>query len=620
MSINQALNISLSGLHATQAGLSLIAANVANAQTPGYVRKTLQLVTSTAGDLGNSVRITGVNRELDQFLQRQLRVETAGGAYAGLRADFYQRLQQIYGEPGSDSALESVFNKFVNAVQALVTSPDAPAARSIVLSSAQVLALSLNGMTADIQALRSDAEGGLANAVEIANNAMQKIVELNVQLGSTQVSTGSDAILMDQRDAYIDQLAELMDIRVVVVDNNRVNVFTNSGIQLVGTEPARLSFTPQGAVAATSQWDSDPSKSSLGSLLLEAPNGSTMDLIATKAIRSGKIAAYIDLRDNVLVQAQDQLDNLAAVMARALSDETMAGSAVTVGAQAGFDVDTAGLLNGNSINLTYTDVSTGTQHNVTIIRVDDASALPLSAGATPDPNDEVIGVDFSGGLAAVVTQLNAQFGGLLAFSNPSGSTLRVLDDGGANQSDVDGLSVTQTAASLSGGSAPLPFFTDGASAFTGAINSLGSQMLGFAGRIAVNPALLLDASKLVAYAPGTLAGDSTRPDFIYQGLTNSVFFYSADVAYGGAAAPFSGNLPAYLRQMLSVQGEAATNAANLADGQAVVVNALKQRLEEKSGVNVDQEMAHLISLQTAYGANARVMTTAKEMFDMLLRI
>src|SRR5262245_55921027 len=121
MSITQALAASLSGLHATQSGLSLVASNVANAQTPGYVRKTLDTVSSAAGDTGVSVRVVGVNRELDQYLQRQLRVETAGGAYADLRSQFYQRLQSIYGDPSSDISLESVFNSFTSAVQALVT-------------------------------------------------------------------------------------------------------------------------------------------------------------------------------------------------------------------------------------------------------------------------------------------------------------------------------------------------------------------------------------------------------------------------------------------------------------------------------------------------------------------
>ena len=69
-----------------------------------------------------------------------------------------------------------------------------------------------------------------------------------------------------------------------------------------------------------------------------------------------------------------------------------------------------------------------------------------------------------------------------------------------------------------------------------------------------------------------------------------------------------------------MQGEAASNASNLSKGQDVVVNALKQRVNDASGVNVDQEMANLIALQTAYGANARVMTAVRDMLDALMKI
>ena len=58
------------------------------------------------------------------------------------------------------------------------------------------------------------------------------------------------ALLENQRDQYIDQLAKLMDIRVVQGDNNQVSVFTGSGIQLVGTQAAQLNFSPTGTVAA----------------------------------------------------------------------------------------------------------------------------------------------------------------------------------------------------------------------------------------------------------------------------------------------------------------------------------------------------------------------------------
>ena len=52
----------------------------------------------------------------------------------------------------------------------------------------------------------------------------------------------------------------------------------------------------------------------------------------------------------------------------------------------------------------------------------------------------------------------------------------------------------------------------------------------------------------------------------------------------------------------------------------MVVNALQQRVNGASGVNVDQEMASLITLQTAYGANARVMTAVRDMLDTLMKM
>ena len=99
MSLSQALNTSVAGLKVAQSGLSLIASNVANAETPGYVRKTLYQSAVAIGEKGVSVRTESINRELDVYLQRQLRTEAAGGAYAGLRADFYSQLQRVYVTP-----------------------------------------------------------------------------------------------------------------------------------------------------------------------------------------------------------------------------------------------------------------------------------------------------------------------------------------------------------------------------------------------------------------------------------------------------------------------------------------------------------------------------------------
>jgi flagellar hook-associated protein 1 len=623
MSLSQALSAAMSGLRATQVGLSTVAANVANAETPGYVRKTPTQVTTAAGEFNVNVRVAGIQRELDLYVQRQLRIETSGGSYAELRAQFYSRLQQIYGQPGTDSAFETVFNKFTTALQALTTTPDSPATRNAVLSAAQVLTQQMHGMTNDIQALRGDAELGLAEAVESANDAMRQIAKINQQLGTTTRADSTAAVLIDQRDAYIDTLSQLMDIRVIAGNNNQVTVFTNSGVQLVGNEASELQFDLRGAVTSSSAWSEDPAERSVGTLTLLSPNSGATDLITTKAIRSGKVAAYLEMRDHILTQAQAQLDEIAAVMASALSDRSVPATAATVGSQAGFDIDTATLAAGNTINITYTNVATGAQERISIIRVDDASVLPLPAGATPNPNDREVGIDFSGGMASVVAQLNSALGGtFLQFSNPAGTTLRVLDDGAGNKANVDAASHTTTATSLTGGTSEFPFFLDANIAYTGAVTANGKQRVGLAGRITVNAALLADPTRLVVYqtVPLTHAADATRPNFIYDRLTSATLSFSPSVGIGTEASPYVSPLPAFLRQMISQQGEAAASAQSLKEGQAIVVNSLQQRFADASAVNVDAEMATLLKLQSAYGANARVMSTVKELIDVLMRM
>jgi flagellar hook-associated protein 1 FlgK len=619
MSLTQALTTALSGLNAAQASMSLVAGNVANAQTPGYVRKVAVLSENAVGSGGGSVQVSAINRVLDQFVQTQLRTESAGAAYADVRATLYSQLQDVYGTPNSASTLEAAFNNFTSALQALSTSPDDPTTRAAVVNAAQQFAQQLNTASSGIQSLRQQAELALSDDVGQANNCLQQIAQLNEQLSAAGQDAAA-AALEDQRDAYISQLAGLMDIRVINSGNNQVTVLTTSGVELVGAKASTLSFDTQGVVTPQAVWSADPARRTVGTVTLTAPNGTKTDLVANGAIRSGEIAGYLDMRDNVLVQAQAQLDQLAAAMSSALSDVTTEGTAVTSGAQAGFDVDIGALEAGNTVSIAYTDTVTGTQHEITLMRVDDPAALPLSGTVTADPSDTVVGIDFSGGMASVVAQINAAIGATgMTASNPSGTTLRILDDGAANTVDVDAVSATATATATTGGVA-LPFFMDGSVAYTGAVTSVGAQSQGLAGRIAVNAALVNDPSLLVAYQSGTTAADATRPEFLYQQMVNATLSYSPSAGIGTTGAPFSGSAGTYLRQIISVQGAAAANASSLKAGQDVVLSSLQQRFDQGSGVNIDQEMADLLSLQNAYAANARVMSTVKDMLAALMQM
>jgi len=618
MSLSQALSIAMSGLRANQLGLSLTSSNVANSDTPGYIRKTVNQIQTSSGSIGAGVSVTGVNRELDLYLQQQIRTEQSGASYADLRSSILSSLQSIYGTPGGTGTLETAFNNLVTAVQGLSTSSDSQSARIGVLNAAQSLTQQLNSMSAGIQSLRSQAESGLNSAVNTANTAMQQIVNLNTQLQSGNTSDAAAAALKDQRDQYVDQLSQLMDIRVIDNGNNQIQVFTNSGVQLVGAEASTLSFNPQGTVTPNTQWDADPTKSTLGTLTLNFPNGGSLNLIQTNSIRSGTIAGYLELRDKTLVQAQTQLDQFAANMSSLLSDKTTAGTAVSSGASNGFDLDLSGLQNGNVIHLTYTDVG-NVQHQLSLVRVDDPSVLPLSNNATTDPNDQVIGIDFSAGMASVTSQLNAALGSAgLQFSN-TGSTLRVLDNG-VGTATVNAASVTSTTSSLLGGSGEVPLFTDGNGLYTGAITAAGQQSVGLAARIRVNSQIVGDPAKLVQYNATTPSGDTKRPDFLYQQLTAGKSLYSPSTGFGTSTLPFQATLSNFSQQIASAQGQAADTAKQIADGQDVVLSTLQQKFNSQSGVNIDEEMAHLLSLQNSYAANARVMSTVKQMFDTLMQV
>jgi flagellar hook-associated protein 1 len=615
MGLSSALALAMSGLRANQAALSIVSSNVANSQTPGYVEEGVDQSDIFSGTYGSSVQTTGVNRELDLFVQSQLRTETSGGMYSSQMANILNQLQSVYGTPGGQGSLENALNSFTSAIQALSTSTGNDSAQSTALSAAQNLAQSLNSATQGVQALRTNVNQDIGTSVNQANADMTTIANINSQLQGMSPGDPAAATLEDQRDSAINDLSTIMDVRTVT-NGNQINVFTNEGVQLVsGNQPSTMSFSSPGSLGPNSQYSTDPSKNGVGSLTIQYPDGSSTDLVASKGISSGEIAADINLRDNVLVQAQTQLDQLAATLSSSLSDTTTDGTTIS-GPPAGFSVDTSGMQPGNTVNMTYTD-ATGAQHQIQLVDVTDPSALPLKNA--PNANPQQIGVDFSKGLASVASQLNAQLGGNgIHFSNPSGTTLDVVGSGNAT---VDDASTTTTATQLQDGNPALPLFTDGNSPYTGAETGSGSEMTGYAGRITINPALLNNPSALSIFntSPPTAAGDTTRSDYLFNQLTNATFNFSPQTGLGSAATPFNGTITDYMQQFLNLQGTSAAQATNLQAGQAVVVSTLQQKMASTSGVNIDAEMSNLIQLQNAYSANAHVMSVIQSMMTTLLQ-
>ena len=622
MSLYSAIGSAISGLNASQAGLDLVSRNIANANTAGYTRKTSVVADNIAGGEGIGVRVLAATRNVDSFLQSQIRTETAKSSQLDVYDKFLSQVNGMFGSPDSQTSMAASVSAMISKLQAVATTPDDPAARQTFLNSASNLASQLNSMTKQVQGLRLQAEQSIASGVDTANTQLQTIADLNNQIAQRQATSTSVADLQDQRDQAVNALSTLMDIKTVARDDGTIAVFTGGGQLLLDKQPVKLSFDEHTNIDASSSYNIDPSKRTVGTITLT--NGTTsVDLIASGAFRSGSIAGYLDMRDKVLPQAQSQLDELAAQLATSMSQENVAGTAVTSGAATGFGVDTSTLLSGNTVNLTYTDTPGGTEHKITFVKVMDPSTLPLANTATANPNDTVVGINFNQPMAGIVADMQAALPASVVVSNPSGTTVNFVDDGAAGTTDVNAVSATVTSTALTDSGTGLPLFVDGngQKAFSGSLDN-PPQVTGFAGRISVNSAVLADDTSLVVYStsPQTAIGDDTRPNDLLARLGDTSRQYSSLTGIGSATTPFSGSVDGFARRIVAVQAAAAQGASDNSKAQATVSSALQQRFDSETGVNIDNEMSNLITFQNAYAANARVITTVKQLFDVLLSI
>ena len=276
MGLSSALATAMSGLRANQAALSIVSGNVANAQTPGYVTQTANQVELGSGGAGTGVQVTGVNRQLDLFVQSQLRTETSGGAYADQTANILGQLQNVYGTPGGAGTLETAFSNLTSALQALSTSRAASRRNRRRCPRRRSLAQQLNTTTQGIQSLRTNVNQDIGTSVSQANTAMTQIAAINTRLQGLSPTDPAAATLEDQRDNAINTLSKLMDVRAVTDSANQV---TSSPIPAFSSSAAAsrrdvLQFPGSADGEFAVQHRSH--QIGVGSLTIQLPNGATL--------------------------------------------------------------------------------------------------------------------------------------------------------------------------------------------------------------------------------------------------------------------------------------------------------------------------------------------------------
>lgn len=595
MGLSASVGIAASGLKVTQAATSLVSANIAAASTDGYTEKTIsaQGIYASTGLVGFT---TTVSRAFDQEVFDQLVTSTATASYLDAKNTYLEQIDSMLGSTESGAALPTALSSFSTDVQTLASQPDSTAAQIEVVNSATVLAQTLNSLSSSLDELSISVSSAISEGVDKVNTLTQQISDLNNQIVVAQSQNADTTGLQDARDQAILALSNYVGVDVKAMSDGTVRVTTSGGLTLVDNARATpLTLTGDGTIRVASS------------------TGTGADVIGTGLVTSGSLAGLVEVRDQILPQVQSQLDQVAAGVASALSDTTTSGAAVTSGAQSGYSIDASGLSSGNDLTLTYTDISTGAQKTVTFVAVNDASALPLSNSDTLDPGDTVYGIDFSGGWASVATQIQTALGSNFAVTNPSGSTIQILDSG-SSAVTVDGLTKTVTATDEQGGQSAVAVFTDGSSYYTGSFDD-GSQLDGLASRIQVNSKIVSDPSLLVDYSTSTETGDSTRPTALVDALADTKIHTSL----GGGLGAKETTIASFANSMVSYWAGQASTQQTLVDNQSVIQSNLTSRMSDASAVNTDTELTKLIQLQSYYSANAQVLSTLRDMLDTLVK-
>lgn len=607
MGLTTSLTNAVSGLRTSQDALSILSRNVANAGTPGYHRQSLNVVDYNSQN-SSYARTQGTVRAFNTSLQTYYTRQVSDAANSGIQANYLDRLQGALGKPGTAGSLDTIFADLQKTLQGIATSPDNYAARSQAVASAQTMAETLNRLSGTIQGMRQETEGQIANHVNNLNGMLNSLAEVNNRMLDLGMTDSARASLQDQRDRLVSGVAELVDVQADYRANGTVSLMTRSGVGLLDNGVGQFSFESAGNLSPNSQFNVDQNQTSVGKLILTTPSGLKLDLVAQGILQGGELAGLVTLRDRTLVEAQDQLDEIAAGLAQAFSTKTAQGTATSAAGANGFDLNLANMQPGNDMLLTYTE--NGVERRVRVVNSTDGKDYVDATG------QRVISINLSGDATAAANTLGSKLPNLTISSTGAGN-IRVLDAGAGGPTTVKSAAVRTTASGVQGDGLAFNLFVDqGDASFTNNLNGDPPQKQGFAARITVNSAILADNRLMVQHEVGGTLGDADRANFVIGQLS------SLQLVSGGNPADsknfqLNGNLGEMIGQVLNFQGSSINAALTRSDDRQLTLDTIVDQMSSEYGVDVNAEMARLMELQNAYAANARIVSVVKELLDAL---
>lgn len=308
MGLSNALNNAYSGLSANTRRADVASNNIANATTPGFVRREAQLSSVALDGVGAGVRVDGVKLAEAAALTADRRIADAESGEKNVLSDAAATTYRLVGQPDDPGALTARYQAFEDSLRLLSDDPSATYLQQSVLDKTEDVIEGFSDIQDGLLTLRSSLDRQIGREVNQLNKLLVEIDDYNKRVTAANVVNGDDVELIAARDNLIDQISSIVPVRVFDSDNGSIQLLTSTGVQLVGgAEPAQFDFTTASALAP----DMDLIGGAPGALSGLTLNGNDVTPPTSTALETGSLAALFDARDVQTVEFQTQIDALA---------------------------------------------------------------------------------------------------------------------------------------------------------------------------------------------------------------------------------------------------------------------------------------------------------------------
>lgn len=565
MSLFSTVQQAANALQVNQLGLHVVGNNIANANTPGYIRQELVQAPAAGlkfGDviLGYGVRAIGVVQKMDDFVVERLRQTESALASSEELGEIYRQIESLFGEL-TDSDLSTQLSTFSDSIQDVLNQPGNEALRRLVVERGKTLATNIGTLGQRFGELSQSLNNEVRSTAGEINRLTEQIASLNRRIVELEGggASGSDAVgLRDERLIALQELSKQVNIRAVEQQSGAITVFVG-GEYLVADGIQR----EVGYALRTTDGESYPEVRLLDTdSPLQVTGGKLHGIYASReAAVGGTVAQLDDFAQNLIhqfnrIHSQGQgLHGFSEVTAFNPTDDRLG------------PLDLAGYpgnIENGEFEIQVLDLETGLSKTHSI-------RVQLTGG-TNDSSLE----DIRSEIEAV--------SGLSAEISPEGS-LRISAD-----THLLKFSFQNDTSGFLAASGINTFFT-GNSASTIEVNAV----------VANNPAMF--AASLSGVGSGT---DNALA--LAEAFDNSL----EDLG-GKSLKQMYEDIVVRTTQDINVQ-------SGVSDGLRNYYRSLEAQHLAASGVNIDEEAVKMIFYQRAFQASSRLIQASSEMLDVLVNL